>query len=99
MEMRVGTRIKFKSEKQAYTVQACDSRYAICNKPFNARKTTLYTIVDFKENVRGPENLIFGMGAETRGQCEEMLKRLNDVSNPSEVSWRHRIALDIEKVG
>ena len=58
-------------------------------------KTVIYTIVDFKENRRGPENLIFGMGAETREDCKEMLERLNEKENPSEVSYRHDVPLDI----
>lgn len=99
MKIPVGSKIKFFSEKQRYTVQASDERFAICNKPMNALKTVLYTIIDFKENRRGPENLIFGMGAETRDECESMLRRLNEQNNPSEVSHRHdKSPLDIEKI-
>jgi hypothetical protein len=58
-------------------VQASDARFAICTKPFNPKHTVLYTVIDFEENVRGTENLIFGLGAETRQQCEDMLDRLN----------------------
>jgi hypothetical protein len=73
----VGSKVKFASEKMRYTVQASDERFSICTKPFNLKRTVLYSIIDFDEDVRGPENLIFGMGAETRKQCEEMLDRLN----------------------
>lgn len=81
----VGSKVKFQSERLRYTVQASDERFAICTKPFNLMKsftnkkhcTVLYSIIDFDEDVRGPENLVFGMGAETRKQCEEMLDRLN----------------------
>lgn len=75
--LKVGDKVKFREERQPYTVQACDARFAVCTKPFNPRRTVLYSIIDFKENVRGTENLLFGMGAETREQCEEMLDRLN----------------------
>lgn len=75
--MKVGDKIKFAEEKQRYTVQACDFLFLVCTKPFNPAHTVLYTIVDLEENVRGTENLIFGAGAETREQCEEMLDRLN----------------------
>lgn len=102
---RVGDRIRFAEEKQAYTVQARDARFLVCSKPFNARRTVLYTIIDTVEDVRGPENLIFGMGAETREQCEEMLGRLNGAAGPSnfggfksEVSSRHRIPLRVVSV-
>lgn len=77
MLLKVGSKIKFAAEKKPYTVQAADERFAICTKPFNPQRTVLYTVIDFKEDVRGTENLIFGAGAETRQQCEDMLDRLN----------------------
>ena len=98
LRLNVGDRIKFAEERLAYTVQACNFRYAICTKPFNPMKTVLYTILDLKQGIRGPENLIFGFGAETREDCVRMLCRLRDDHDPTEVSHRHRIPLDIEKV-
>ncbi len=92
----VGTRIKLKEEKQAYTVQACNERFAVCTKPFNPRRTVLYTIVDFKKNIRGTENLIFCMGFETKEQCERALKRLSE--GESEVSHRSWLPLEIERI-
>ena len=94
MKIPVGTKIKFKGEKQKYTVQASNGVYAVCTKPFNAKKTVLYTIISHLENVRGTENLIFGMGAETKEQCEEMLERLTQ--GETEVSHRNRVPLDYE---
>ena len=65
----------------------------------NVLKTVLYTIVDFKENKRGRENLIFGLGAETKEDCEKMLERLNDKDDPTEISHRSCLSpLDIEKI-
>ncbi len=93
--VRVGTKIKFRGEKQCYTVQASNAYVMVCTKPLNFKKTVLYTIIDLKENVRGAENLIFGMGAETPEQCEQMLKRVTE--GESEVSHRNRVELDIEK--
>lgn len=96
----VGTKIKFAEEKQRYTVQASGERYMVCSKPFNARKTVLYTVVDVEDQVRGTENLVFGAGAETQEQCEQILARLEgrDVERgwQTEVSRRNRIRLDIE---
>ena len=94
--MNVGDKVKFRNQKQRYTVQACNELFAVCTKPFNPRKTVLYTVIDFMENVRGTENLIFGMGAETKEQCREMLERLT--TNETEVSYRNRVPLDIERV-
>lgn len=51
-----GMKIRFTEEKQAYTVQAVSrtGRYVVCTKPFNARRTTLYTVMDLALGVRGP---------------------------------------------
>ena len=101
MKVSVGDKIKFKSERMRYTVQACNDRFAVCTKPFNPLRTHLYTIIDFSEGIRGTENLIFCAGFEDRKDCEEALKRLTadvlDVDS-SEISHRNRIPLDIEKI-
>lgn len=100
MKYPVGSKIKFAEEKQRYTVQAAGERFLVCNKPFNLKKTTLYTIVDLEDKVRGPESLVFGAGAETREHCEEMLMRLegrdHELGWTTEVSHRNRIRLNIE---
>ena len=92
----VGAKIKFYAEKKRYTVRASNTAYAVCTKPFNARKTVIYCIIDRLQNVRGPENLVFGMGAETDEQCNEMLKRVT--SGETEVSRRHELLLDIDYI-
>lgn len=94
--IKVGDKIKFAREKQCYKVQACNERFVVCTKPFNPKRTVLYTVIDFERQVRGTEDLVFGMGAETREQCEEMLQRLID--GESEVSYRNVVGLDIERV-
>lgn len=76
----VGTRIYFAEEKAPYRIRARSDRYLVCTKPFNPQKTVLYTIVDLLEGVRGPENLVFGFGAETDEQCAEMVKRLHGIA-------------------
>lgn len=94
--LEVGTKIKFCNEKQRYTVRASNAAYTIVTKPFNARNTVLYAIIDFHEGVRGPEDLIFGMGAETDEEIADMMDRMTNGS--SEISHRHRCKLDIEAV-
>jgi len=94
--IKVDTKIKFLEEKQRYTVRCCNDRYAICTKPFNCKKTVLYTIIDFQKNIRGTENLIFCMGFETDEQCKEALERLT--KGESEVSYRNRVPLIIESL-
>src|SRR5512139_680904 len=87
----VGDKVRFAEEKQAYTVQAIGKRFLVCTKPFNPRQTVLYTVVDLEQKVRGTENLIFCMGAETREDCEQMLERLE--RGDTEVSYRNRVPL------
>jgi hypothetical protein len=94
-KLKVGAKVKFAEEKQSYTVQASNVAFAVCTKPFNCRKTVLCTAISWMENVRGTENLVFGKGAETRNQCEEMLERLTQ--GETEVSHRNRVPLVIEK--
>ncbi len=51
-KLPVGTKVKFPNEKQRYTVQASNVRFAVCTKPFNAQKTVLYSIIDFWDDTR-----------------------------------------------
>lgn len=95
MIFEVGDKVKFRRDRRSFTVRACNERFAVCTKPFNLRNTTLYTVVDFEQNIRGRENLIFPMGAETDEQCCDMLSRL--VQGVSAVSHRNFVELDIER--
>lgn len=92
----IGWKLWFDKEKHGYTIRARSERYAVCTKSFNARRTVLYSVVDFEEGVRGTENLIFGCGAETDEQCREMLARI--VAGETEISHRNRVPLKIAKV-
>lgn len=65
-------------------------------KPFPVQKTVIYTIIDWKNKVRGPENLVLGMGAETPKQCREMLLRL--INERSAVSERNCIKVKIKEI-
>jgi len=58
--MKIGDKFKFDAEAQRYTVRACNDRFTVMTKPFNARKTYLYTITDNERGERGPCDLIFG---------------------------------------
>ena len=92
-EIKKGSKITFAEEKRPYVVRALGERYAVCTKPFNLKHTVLYTIIDIDEKIRGTENLIFGMGAETDEDCDEMLQRLE--SGQTEISHRNRVTLRI----
>lgn len=106
MLLTPGLRVQFQEEKQAYTVQAANSQFAICTKPFNAQKTVLYTIIDWAKGIRGPEGVVFSGGAETPAQCRAMLKRLT-IGQPdptggpwfrTQVSHRNRIRLRLRAI-
>lgn len=97
MILKKGDKVKFLSEKQRYKVIAANKKFAICIKPFNARKTYLYTIIDFEKQIRGPESLIFNCtDLQTEKGCREMFMRL--ARGKSEVSYRRNIPLDIEQI-
>ena len=88
----VGNRILFAEERRPYRIRAIGKRYAVCTKPFNPKHTVLYTVVDFQKQIRGTEDAVFGMGAETDAQCREMLARLE--SGQSGISHRNRVRLN-----
>lgn len=94
--LKVGDKIWFEGERLGYTVQARDARYLVCNKPFNPRRTVLYCVVDTVENIRGPEGVVFGIGAETSHQCLRMLRRVS--TGRTDISYRRRAPLKIVKV-
>ena len=90
----VGQKIKFKACKQRFTIQARNERFLICTKPFNARKTVIYTFVDLVREMRGRDDMVFTFGYETKEQCEENLQRL--AAGEMEVSYRNFVKLDYE---
>ena len=96
--MKIGDKIKCVGEKQRYTIQAFNNRFVIMTKPFNARKTYLYSIVDLERGVRGRDNLIFGSynPYNTKTGARENLKDLQ--SGKMEVSHRHYKRLEPEEV-
>lgn len=102
MKYKVGDKIKFKSEKQRYTIMACDERFIIAQKPFNARKTFLYTIIDLEDCVRGSDNYYCKYDYTKRSEAEEALKQLQQSANMIYpdfwVSSRNSIELDIEDI-
>ena len=87
----LGAKVFVEGEKRPYTVRVRSDRFAVCTKPFNPQRTVLYFILDAERGMRGPENLIFGMGAETTEDCQEMLERLESPDDPTEPSHRHSV--------
>jgi hypothetical protein len=97
--MQRGDKIWVEPYKRPFTVQVANERYAICTRP--AFGSGIYFIADFEERVRGTENLIFGLGAETVEQCEDMLNRLTNGMHDgfkTEISHRNRVELVVKKI-
>lgn len=89
----LGAKVYVAAYKRPFTVRARDERYAVCTRPFPPKKTVLYFVLDAKQGVRGTENLVFGVGAETDEQCAEMLARL--AAGETEVSHRNVVHWDV----
>lgn len=94
MRVEVGDKVYVPKEKRPFRIRARDERFIICTKPFNPQRTVRYFIVDLKERVRGPDNMVFCSGYESDEDCAERLKELQ--SGEIEVSWRRHVDLDID---
>lgn len=95
--IKVNDKVYFSSEKAPYTVKAFDGRYAICTKPYNFKKTVMYTIVDFKEDKRSTNNLVFNIyDYKVQKDIDQCLKDLR--SGEIQLSRRNSIGLDIRRV-
>lgn len=57
--IKAGSRVKFAEENGPYTVKAIGPRFAICTKPFNPRRTVIYTIIDINKRVRSTNDRVF----------------------------------------
>lgn len=73
--MKVGGRVWFQEEKLPYTVRAMSERYWLCMKPFAARKTYLYCVIDWMARLRGPSNHMRGFGPDlyAEGEAQKMV--------------------------
>lgn len=80
MNYKVGDKVKFETEKQRYTIMACDERFIIAQKPFNARKTYIYTLIDMKKKQRSGDNYYCRFDYTDHEECQEALKLLNETA-------------------
>ena len=98
--LMVGDKIWLNNEKGPYKIRARSTRFLICTKPYNPKHTVLYTIIDLRDNIRGTENLVFGLGAETDEQCRQMACRLEvgDDTGRTSISHRNNIPLKVTKI-
>lgn len=89
----LGAKVYVAAYKRPLVVRARDDRFAVCTRP--AFGSVMYFILDAVEGVRGTENLVFGFGAETDEQCQEMLARL--AGGKTEVSHRNCVPWDVQR--
>lgn len=78
-----------------------DNRFIICTHqwPFHKKGQLMYTIIDRKRNVRGACTYLGGGaskdGTYTDEECEELIGRLSDPEDETQVSYRNYVPLRI----
>jgi hypothetical protein len=92
--LKVGDKVYIQQEKKPYKVICRDDRYIICTKPMNLKKTVLYFIIDIKEKWMAPDNMLFCSGYETKEDCKERLKELQN--GTIALSFKRGIKLDLD---
>jgi hypothetical protein len=78
MSLTVGTRVWFAGEKRPFDVQAVSAsgRFVVCTRPFAARRTVLYCMLDTVQRLRGVDNSMGNsLGYETREDCESAVEQ------------------------
>lgn len=87
IQVQPGDKIGFAEERNGYTVQAVSTngRWAVCTKEFAACDTVVYTVVDFKDQVRGRDNY-HGLGYDTPEQC----RRACSMFESGDAAFSHR---------
>lgn len=100
MILNKGQRVWFSDGKKSFKVREANEKFAICTQPYNFKpETVIYTIIDFENNIRGMDNMVFGVHDYYSDEdCAEAMKEL--LSGDLEVSRRHHkyVKLDIIKV-
>ena len=76
--LSVGQRVRLEPDRNWWTVQAVTEHFAACvqHVPFTPKGTLRYTVLDWRNKVRGPCNLIgqgCGDGSYSEKECAEML--------------------------
>lgn len=93
--IEVGDKVYFESQKSPMTVKARSERYAILTEPFYRQKTVYYSIIDFLNQWKAPNNLVFNIyDYEDQKSIDECLEDL--VSGKIELSQRRGCKLDID---
>ncbi|WP_368679930.1 hypothetical protein R1X32_00825 (plasmid) [Rhodococcus opacus] len=93
----VGGRIRFGLEpRRPYTVRARSEHFVVCtrHRDFATTGEFVYTVIDWRNGIRGPINVIGGSAdVSTDERCRELLADLE--AGRWEISHRNRVQLDI----
>lgn len=100
MILHKGDRVWFKGDKKPFRVRAANEKFAICTKPYNfTPNTVIYTIVDFEWNIRGMDNMIFGIYSYySDEECEEALQALTNGELEVSSKTHKHTRLEIERI-
>ncbi len=76
--LSVGDRVRLDGRPRRWTVQAVSEHFAafVQQAPFEPKGTLQYTVIDWRNGIRGPCNLIgqgYGDGSYSREECAQML--------------------------
>lgn len=94
-KIEVGDKVYFDSQKSPMTVKARSERYAILTEPFYRQKTVYYSIIDFEQQWKAPNNLVFNhYNYEDQNSINECLRDL--MLEKIELSIRRGCKLDID---
>lgn len=101
LPLQVGQKVKLDIDRRWWTVRAVTENFAALTRQaeFRPAGTNYYTVLDWRNGVRGPCNLIgqaFGDGSYSEDQCAEMLDRFE--GGDLEVSQRNWVPLRVERV-
>lgn len=89
-----GDRVKLWPDgRRWWTVQAVSEHFAACVQqvPFEERGTLQYTVLDWRNGVRGPCDLIgqgYGDGSYSPLECERMLSEFEDPRSGGDFDWQ-----------
>lgn len=88
--LELGDRLYFKGEKKGFEIKSRNQRYLICTKPFNPKKTVVYTILDSEELINSTNNYVFNpYDYLSQADIDESLVDL--VADKYELSRRHQV--------
>ncbi|WP_045740757.1 hypothetical protein [Actinoplanes rectilineatus] len=102
LDLTVGQQLRLGGDPHPWTVRAVSEYFAVLTLDLASRTDTiqrLYTVLDWRNGVRGPCNLsgqAWGDGTYSTAECAEMLAEFE--AGRLEVSHRNQVRIDIAEV-